>query len=233
VNKSLTTNVLATIVITAGYTIGDHTVLTIGLFALSGAITNWLAIHMLFDKVPGLYGSGVIPRQFEEFKSGIKSMMMTQFFTAKNIDRFLRMPTGKNELQLAPIIEKVDFSPAFDALIQVIMASSFGKMLDMLGGETALIPLKEPFLKSMKETLIDISTEENFQNLLREELVQPELMTDIQQQIEDIVEQRLSELSPSLVKQMIQDMIRKHLGWLVVWGGVFGGLIGFISTFIL
>jgi len=233
VNKSLITNVLAAIVITVGYTLDNHMILNIGLFALSGAITNWLAIHMLFDKVPGLYGSGVIPRQFEEFKSGIKSMMMTQFFTTKNIDRFLRMPTGKNELQLAPIIEKVDFSPAFDALIQVIMASSFGKMLDMLGGETALVPLKEPFLKSMKETLIDISTEENFQKLLREELVQPELMTDIQQQIEDIVEQRLSELSPSLVKQMIQDMIRKHLGWLVVWGGVFGGLIGFISTFIL
>ena len=28
-----------------------------GLFALSGAVTNWLAVHMLFEKVPGLYGS--------------------------------------------------------------------------------------------------------------------------------------------------------------------------------
>jgi len=40
-----------------------------GLFALSGAVTNWLAVHMLFEKVPGLYGSGVIPTHFEEFKS--------------------------------------------------------------------------------------------------------------------------------------------------------------------
>jgi len=28
--------------------------LSVGLFALSGALTNWLAIHMLFHRVPGL-----------------------------------------------------------------------------------------------------------------------------------------------------------------------------------
>jgi len=37
---------------------------SIGLFALSGSITNWLAVHMLFEKVPFLYGSGVIPARF-------------------------------------------------------------------------------------------------------------------------------------------------------------------------
>ena len=40
-------------------------------FALSGGITNWIAIHMLFEKIP-FYGSGVIPKRFEEFKTGIK-----------------------------------------------------------------------------------------------------------------------------------------------------------------
>ena len=61
----------------------------LGLFALSGAITNWLAIHMLFEKVPLLYGSGVIPARFEEFKLAIRQLMMEQFFTEENIDRFL------------------------------------------------------------------------------------------------------------------------------------------------
>ena len=36
---------------------------------------------MLFEKVPGLYGSGVVPSRFEEFKEGIRSLIMTQFFT--------------------------------------------------------------------------------------------------------------------------------------------------------
>jgi len=37
-------------------------VLFTGLFALSRAITNQLAIHMLFERVPFLYGSGVIKK---------------------------------------------------------------------------------------------------------------------------------------------------------------------------
>jgi len=64
VNKSVITNGLAILVVITGLIIKNELVLTIGLFALSGAITNWLAIHMLFEKVPGLYGSGVIPARF-------------------------------------------------------------------------------------------------------------------------------------------------------------------------
>ena len=44
--------------------------------------------------------------------------------------------------------------------------------------------------------------------------------------VEQIVDQRLDELTPVQVKNIIQEMIRKHLGWLVVWGGVVGGFIG-------
>ncbi|MCV5639850.1 hypothetical protein OFN49_33720, partial [Escherichia coli] len=87
-------------------------------------ITNWLAIHMLFEKVPGLYGSGVIPARFEEFKLAIKNLMMEQFFTEANIDRFLNkeMAGGVN-IDLQPVIEKVDLNPAFDSLVEVIEGS--------------------------------------------------------------------------------------------------------------
>lgn len=233
-NKSVITNSLAVLVVIAGYSLQQEIVLTIGLFALSGAITNWLAIHMLFEKVPGLYGSGVIPARFEDFKLGIKELMMTQFFTAENIDRFLKGSDGNNnDLHLAPVIEKVDLTPSFDALVKVIMESSFGGMLGMLGGEEALKPLKEPFIENMKKSLSEMTQQESFQQLLRDELEQPDVMADIQHQIEDIVIKRLDELTPQLVKEIIQEMIRKHLGWLVVWGGVFGGLIGFISAIAL
>ncbi|HAR89821.1 MAG TPA: DUF445 domain-containing protein, partial [Gammaproteobacteria bacterium] len=54
-------------------------VLNTGLFALSGGITNWLAVHMLFERVPGLYGSGVVQLRFEDFKEGIRNLIMEQF----------------------------------------------------------------------------------------------------------------------------------------------------------
>ena len=60
----------------------------IGLFALSGAVTNWIAIHMLFEKVPMLYGSGVIQIKFKEFKNAIYTLFMEEFFTEKNFSKF-------------------------------------------------------------------------------------------------------------------------------------------------
>ncbi len=229
-NKSLVTNGIALLVVAAGYFLEHQMVLNIGLFALSGAVTNWLAIHMLFEKVPGLYGSGVIPAHFEDFKLGIHNLMMKQFFTSENIDRFMQNSDKISDFHLAPVIEKLDLSPAYDALVKTILESSFGSMLGMFGGEDALKPLKEPFLESMKISLIEISSEEHFQTLLMEEIDQPDVMSEIKQQIESIVEQRLNELTPQLVKGIIQEMIKQHLGWLVVWGGVFGGLIGFASA---
>jgi uncharacterized membrane protein YheB (UPF0754 family) len=230
-NKSIITNLLALIFTLAGYFLEQHLIFTIGLFALSGAVTNWLAVHMLFEKVPFLYGSGVIPARFEEFKQGIRDLMMKQFFTEENIDRFLSDTAGKaTTLDLTPVIEKVDLAPAFDDLVDVIEKSSFGGMLAMVGGSEALQPLREPFIEKMKATISNISQSEEFNTILREELEQPDVMSGMRDKVSDIIEKRLNELTPQLVKEIIQEMIRKHLGWLVVWGGVFGGVIGLIAA---
>lgn len=230
-NKSLLTNLLAACAFAAGFIADDGILLTIGLFALSGALTNWLAVHMLFEKVPGLYGSGVIPARFEDFKLGIKTLLMEQFFTEENIERFLGSDNGKQpDLHLAPVIEKVDFSPTFDSLIEVIQASSFGGMLAMVGGTDALEPLRQPFVEKMKSSIEEMTRDEHFIKMLRDELESPDVMAEMRVKVESIVQQRLNELTPQLVKEIIQRMIKEHLGWLVVWGGVFGGLIGLLAA---
>ncbi|GIT21237.1 MAG: hypothetical protein CM1200mP40_09190 [Gammaproteobacteria bacterium] len=43
---------------------------------------------MLFERVPGLYGSGVIPMRFEEFKVGIRKLIMDQFFNSADLEEF-------------------------------------------------------------------------------------------------------------------------------------------------
>ena len=186
---------------------------------------------MLFEKVPGLYGSGVIPARFEDFKLAIRQLMMEQFFTKENIDRFLSGNSGgASPIDLSPVIDKVDLSPAFDSLVSVIENSSFAPMLEMIGGTKALQPMKEPFIEKMKVSIQDISQSEQFSALLRDELEQPNMIANMQEKVSDIIEKRLNELTPQLVKEIIQAMIKKHLGWLVVWGGIFGGLIGLIAA---
>jgi len=236
-NKSVLTNLVAAGLVGAGLTLSGSAqpaVLNMGLFALAGGVTNWLAIHMLFEKVPGLYGSGVIVERFEDFKTGIHSLIIEQFFSQKNIERFFAELTDdqQHHLDFTDIIEQTDLEPTYTSLVESVMESSFGSMLGMFGGEAALEPLKEPFIAKMKNSLNDMAHSDSFQACVREKLSSGSVTDDITQQIEHIVQSRLAELTPNMVKEIIQTMIREHLGWLVVWGGVFGGLIGLMTSFI-
>jgi len=202
-----------------------------GLFALSGALTNQIAIHMLFEKVPFLYGSGVIPLRFEAFKTSIKELMMNQFFTKEQLNSFFEKEEKK--IDLIPIIENTDFSPAYDALTKTVMESSFGGMLGMFGGESALESLREPFTNKLKISVSTIVQSDEFNNELSKNLKNSTLSDDMLISIESMIDKRLEELTPNMVKEIVQNFIKEHLGWLVVWGGFFGGLIGLISSFVL
>lgn len=229
-NKNLLTNLLALALILIGWWLTQPILLNVGLFALAGAITNTLAIHMLFEKVPLLYGSGVIPLRFNEFKAGIRQLVMTQFFSQANIARFLADKETQQVFDFAPVIEQTDLSPAFTGLLKVVEQSSFGGMLAMFGGTAALLPLQEPFIAKLKLALTDITQTDDFHQLVQAQLADAGQMPQLTAQVEHIVQQRLEELTPELVKEIIQQMIREHLGWLVVWGGVFGGLLGLVAA---
>ncbi|MCK4737230.1 MAG: DUF445 domain-containing protein [Sulfurimonas sp.] len=232
-NKSFITNLVAVLLIAMSYFIDSELsplLLFTGLFALSGALTNQLAIHMLFERVPFLYGSGVIPARFEAFKESIKNLMMSQFFTKEQLDNFFK--NEEKKINLAPIIQETDFSPAFDALSKTVMESSFGGMLGMFGGESALDGLREPFSLKMKSAVIKIVNTDAFNNTLANHMQSSSLSSDMISSIEEVIDARLDELTPLMVKEMVQKLIKEHLSWLVVWGGVFGGLIGLLGSFL-
>ena len=221
-NKSLTTNIVSLAIIAVSYLSPKYNeiIYLIGLFALSGGITNWLAIHMLFDKVPFFYGSGVIPSRFEEFKLGIKQLVMTEFFTPQNINVFTEKQT---EAFSTDINNMIDFDRVFDGLVEAIEGSSMGSILTLLGGRKALQPLKEP---------ITLKLEEIIREMKELKAGDKNLTSSFLTQVEQVVDQRLDELTPVQVKNIIQEMIRKHLGWLVVWGGAVGGFIGFVVAIV-
>lgn len=231
-NKSLLTNLLSLIVMACGWFFTLPWLWAMGLFAFSGAVTNWLAIHMLFEKVPLLYGSGVIPARFSEFKQGIYDLIMGQFFSKENLQRLLAEQHEQDAvgLKLAPVIEAIDLSPAFDALLETVQKSSLGGMLAMFGGAQMLVPLKEPFIENLSRSLVELADSPEVQQQIKNQLHQGDTIDLLQPKIAAVVEGRLAELTPEMVKDIVQQMIRQHLGWLVVWGGVFGALIGLLSS---
>lgn len=233
-SKTFITNAISTILVIFSFLFENNfssLLLYTGLFALSGSVTNQLAIHMLFEKVPFLYGSGVIPAQFEAFKESIKNLMMNQFFTQEQIENFFA--NEEKKIDLAPVVEETDFSPAFDALGKTVMESSFGGMLGMFGGASILENLRQPFTIKMKSAVIQIVESEEFNDTLQKHLKSSSLSDDMVDSIESIIDARLGELTPLMVKEMVYKLINEHMSWLVVWGGVFGGLIGLVSSMIL
>lgn len=223
-NKSFVTNVVALILAIIGWYFAEQHIKNIGFYALSGALTNWIAIYMLFEKIPFLYGSGIIPNKFESFKRAIKKMIMEQFFSQENLNKFLASEDIKKYLSNM-LASKIDYNKLFDSFVEMLMSGKYGSMIEMfLGGKDALEGLREPFVKKLDAKVTQLISELNIDS--------QSISQKASEKIEKVIDSRLEELTPIMVKEMIQKIIREHLGWLVVWGGVFGGIIGLVASFV-
>lgn len=233
-DKSVLTHIVALLFVAAGYLFPAYAEVlqSIGYFALSGSVTNWLAIYMLFERIPFLYGSGVIPSRFQEFKWEIKHLVMSQFFTKENIDKLIKDEEERSSrlFNLEPLIALIDYDKLFQGLIDTIMKSSFKTVAKLFGGAAAFESLRTPFIERTQKTILDITSTDSFKTALANSIDANSLGKEIIKNVEVIVDQRLNELTPDMVKHLVQQMIKNHLGWLVVWGGVFGGLIGFVAA---
>ncbi|MBI9104226.1 MAG: hypothetical protein JEY99_17545 [Spirochaetales bacterium] len=234
-NKSRLTNLIALLIVIGGYFSPWYPkqIFTLGIFALSGALTNWIAVHMLFEKVPLLYGSGVIPAHFQEIKEWIKDLIMVQFFTEDNLEKYITQGQESimEQIDIDSTLDSLNYDEAFDMIKQEILASKLGGMLAMFGGEGFLENYRPTFIGRIKEYLRNELTKPGFlSSLIGNSGVNIPRM--IQEKVGEIVEQRLEELTPAMIKEIVQEMIQKHLGWLVVWGGVFGGLIGLVMSLV-
>jgi len=182
-DKNLTPNLIAVLIILASFVLPEPVaavVRTVGLFALSGALTNWLAIHMLFQRVPGLYGSGVIPLHFEEFKKGILTLVTKHLFSEEVVKSTLAGAASdsgsgngsgsQTEFDIEPFVEGLDLDVAYDQLKDTIMESSFGAMLGMVGGADALETMRGPFKMRMQKFLAETARSEAFQKAVRAQM---------------------------------------------------------------
>ena len=135
-----------------------------------------------------------------------------------------RISKGFSDIEIENIANKIDYDQIFEHLKDGIVESSFGGMLAMFGGKSALNVLKDPIIEKLHLVVGDVIDN------IKTDNISENITTDLLEKIESIIDTRLNELTPQMVKEIVQDMIRHHLGWLVVWGGVFGGLIGLITS---
>jgi len=229
INKSFLTNLISAAVFAISFLspdfAGRNALMLASLFAVSGALTNWLAVYMLFERIPGLYGSGIVTLRFDQFKESMRSLIMENFFTRENFVK-VTQNTLPHTIQPELVLDKIDFDKVFHGFVAVIKNSSFGGMFTLFGGEKAIEPMREPFKKEFERQASEILRNIDVASVLQKETN----FEAFRSKIAAMVDATVNELTPQRVKKIVEDMMRSHLGWLVVWGGVFGAFIGFISA---
>jgi hypothetical protein len=104
--------------ISLGKSYSSKLIIAFGLFGFAGGITNWLAVKMLFDQIPFLWGSGVIPRRFKEIREAIKIQVLEMFFDKEFLSHYLgpRSRELLRSIDLPGILRKMANSPDFDEM---------------------------------------------------------------------------------------------------------------------
>ena len=209
-------------------------VLSFGLFGFAGGFTNWLAVKMLFDKIPFLYGSGVIPRQFKEIRETVKTTIMATFFDQQYLGTYLndRSKDLLAKIDVKDRIQKIVDDPETEGLI----ADELSKLATTPEGAfLAMVPMMMPGMTMrtiaamMKKPLGGFATKMAEKLTTSFDITEFVSVDNVRQEIDALMTEKLAELTPPIVKKLMEDVIREHLGWLIVWGNVFGGLLGIIS----
>ncbi|KAL0224770.1 hypothetical protein RCL1_002682 [Eukaryota sp. TZLM3-RCL] len=204
--------------------------LAFGLFGFAGGVTNWLAIKMLFDKIPFIYGSGVIPARFKEIRKSVKDAIMRTFFDQKYLEKYLSKKAGAilgglnveekiRQLLESPVVDDIidaklkEFSQRPEAVFITLMGIQPNQLKTWikpfalgLGGDLA--PLVSQLFEPGKTLNLD----------------------SIRRELDVLMTAKLEELTPEIVKRMLEDVMREQLGLLIVWGTFFGGMIGVLSA---
>ena len=198
---------------------GSEWVLAVGLFGFAGGVTNWLAVKMLFDRVPLLYGSGVIPARFRAIREAVKDAIMRYFFDEEYLERFFAEQMAGDDLgaKVQEVLASDEVDAIIDRKLEELAESPGGMMLQLVGTQTVK-PLVKQFVLGFGSEIAPLLAGEAGVDV-----------SAMRQQVDGLLETKLEELTPDRVKEMMEEVIREHLGWLIVWGNVFGGTIGLLS----
>ncbi|HCL29854.1 MAG TPA: hypothetical protein DIC52_15615 [Candidatus Latescibacteria bacterium] len=200
--------------------------LAAGVFGFAGGITNWLAVKMLFDRVPLLYGSGVIPNRFREIRATIKGLIMTHFFDEEYLRRFFdehgsQLTGGVSlEQELTALLASDQADEAIEAELELLKQGPMGMMVKMAGNDMLKVIIKQ-FMGGLVTRIAPVA-----EARLRDKAID---VPALRVQVDRLLEVKLEELTPEIVKGMMERVMREHLGWLIVWGNVFGAAIGLLS----
>ncbi|XP_065182980.1 uncharacterized protein LOC135813888 [Sycon ciliatum] len=205
-------------------------VLSFGLFGFAGGFTNWLAIIMLFYRIPLLYGSGVIPNHHREIGQSVKQIILDYIFDSDFINKYI-MDKLSEVATTSDVPEKINTLLASEE-VDIVVDEQLAKLSNLPEGQllgavgikpSALKPMVKPFVLGMGAEVAP---------LLLEHASRPGKVIKIDRfrdELDTYMSHRVAMMDERHTTELLERIIRPHLGWLIVWGTVFGSIVGVIS----
>jgi len=212
-------------------TVWDYTgryMLSVGLFAFAGGITNFIAIQMLFYKIPGIYGSGVIEKRYKSIRRSMKDMILSTFFQPDFLNKYIpqklrEAAAGADvESKINAFLTSEAGQAMLDEKIDQLGESPEGQLVDSMNINISSF---KPFVKPVM-----ISFLSDLGPTIMYNLIDPRKgglnLVKLRDELDRYMCERMEEVTPQMMVDILYCVVLHYLGWLVVWGCIFGGIMG-------
>ena len=226
---------------------------SVGIGALIGYVTNYVAIKLLFRpykpvKLGNLtvFPQGVIPREKKFLAEKVGNTVKEYILSEEEIRKIVTSPEVKAEIEkfldkkieelsnkeITEFISKEEMVEKFTKIILKVVEEKFSMFASLVSEDmikNILIQLEIPLKINeiiQREKIIEILKPEIFK-FLEEEV--PKIF--IKAHVDKIVEEKVASFDEKTLEEMLFSLMKKHFGFINFAGAVLGGIIGFVQYF--
>jgi len=228
---------------------------SVGIGALIGYVTNYMAIKLLFRPYKPLkvgnvtvFPQGVIPREKKSLAKKVGNTVKEYILSEEEIRKIVTSPEVMEEIEkfldekidllakkeITEFISKEEMADNFAKIILKVVEEKFSMFASLVSEDmikNILIQL-EISLKIneiiQREKIVEIIKPEIF-NFLEKEV--PQIF--IKAHVDKIVEEKVASFDEKTLEEMLFSLMKKHFGFINLAGAVLGGIIGFVQYFIV
>jgi uncharacterized membrane protein YheB (UPF0754 family) len=228
---------------------------SVGVGAIIGYVTNYVAIKLLFRPYKPLkigaitiFPQGIIPREKKSLAKKVGNVVKVYILSEQEIKKIIASEEVKLEInnfldekidlilskEVTEFMSKEEIIQRLSQFIEKFVAEKFPVFASFVNANMIKSVFESVDFNVKINSLIngdkskEIIKEEIFQ-FLDEEV--PEIF--IKANIDKIVEERVAFFDEKTLEDMLFSLMKKHFGFINLAGAALGGIIGFVQYFIV
>eukprot|EP00698_Gefionella_okellyi_P017532 TRINITY_DN5147_c0_g1_i3.p1 TRINITY_DN5147_c0_g1~~TRINITY_DN5147_c0_g1_i3.p1 ORF type:complete len:322 (+),score=51.34 TRINITY_DN5147_c0_g1_i3:145-1110(+) len=197
--------------------------LSIGLFAFICGISNSIAVKLFFDKVPCIYGSGVVQTHQMELRDAMRRVVMNSCLDSRSLQQHFMSEEQRTRFgdtfspqHITEALRSTQMELSIDNCIRQIVSESDG-------------PVALQQSKALVVSVIMNMAPEIANLLTQASMTVPPDSARLRTSLDALVSDKLAEVQPDILRGMINTAFRQHASWVVVWGNIVGAMVGLVA----